>query len=77
MSFAVADTIKLPPAPTREEIVAYCNQGVERSHPVTIESVRYWERRKLIKRIRGTRRPVRYDVSSVVDFLNNRMGMRF
>jgi len=75
--FEVADTIKLPPFPTREEIAGYCNQGIDRKHPVTVETVRGWERRKFIKPHPGMRWPVRYDAREVVGFINRKFRNQF
>lgn len=78
MSFEVANNVKLPPLPTREEVADYCNQALPgRRHPITVRTVRGWQARGLIKPHPGFQCPVRFDARHIADFLNCRFGGRF
>jgi len=74
MLFEPADRIMLPPFPTREEVAEFCNQGLERRHPVTPDMVRGWERRRLIRPHKAFRKPTRYDCREIAAFLNGMFG---
>jgi hypothetical protein len=70
--------VRLPVLPSREEIAAYCNAWwPDRPHPITVESVRGWERKKWIKRHPISDQPVRYEGADVVDFLNGKFKSPF
>lgn len=78
MNFEVANTIKLPPLPTREEVAEYCNQAMPgRKHPITVRTVRGWQERGLIKPHPSFRWPVRFDARAVVDFINGKFASKF
>lgn len=63
--------------PTRQEIADYANAASpERSRPVTVNTVRRWERDGWIKRHHEGTRPVRYITKSVEDFLNGTVTKR-
>lgn len=70
MQFAVASTIELPPFPDREEIAAYCNQGMVRKRPITARTVKRWQQQGFLTPHPAFEWPRRYDVTEVVDFLN-------
>lgn len=77
MMIEVANAVRLPPMPTREEIAQYCNQGMtDRKHQITVRTVRGWHENGLIKPIKGLRNPVRYDARQVADLISGQLRLK-
>lgn len=65
---------QMPDMPTRQELVDYANAKTpDRSHPITIRTVRRWELEGWIKRHPESGNPVRYKGALALDFIEGRI----